>query len=187
MTQSGRAVAAAILVFTTLTGAGVAFAQPTPQTATPVKELATLLAAKPGGAGPRFIAAEDPTDSSRFVAAMLLPDLQLLLVSAKYSAPVLLRERVLTRKYQDAYQDLQAASSPEGKVVIEDLLANGLASKPAKGQAPDAATIDGKTVSFDGQWRKAKLKEEEYGAAFSTAEQQYVRLLGLLIAQAKAS
>ena len=134
-----------------------------------------------------FSSTEERAEETRRAAAMLLPDLQLLLVSAKYSAPVLLRERVLTRKYQDAYQDLQAASSPEGKVVIEDLLANGLASKPAKGQAPDAATIDGKTVSFDGQWRKAKLKEEEYGAVFSAAEQQYVRLLGLLIAQAKAS
>ena len=188
MTQSGRLVAAAVLALTALTcGGTTAFAQPTPGTAAPVKELAGLLAAKASGAGPRFIAAEDPTDPSRFVAAMLLPDLQLMVVSAKYTAPVLLRERVLTRKYQDAYQDLQAASAPQGRVVIEDLLANGLASKPAKGHGPDAATIDGKTVSFDGLWRKAKLKEEEYTAAFTAAEQHYIRLLGLLIPQAKAS
>jgi len=73
----------------------------------------------------------------------------------------------------------------EGKVVIEDLRANGLAIKPAKGQTPDAATIAGRTVTFDGLWRKAKLKEEDYTAAFAAAEQQYTRLLGLLIAQAK--
>lgn len=186
MNQSGS-VLAAVSLLTALTLPPVASAQPTPTTAAPVKELAGLLAAKASGAGPRFIAAEDPADSSRFVAAMLLPDLQLLLVSAKYAAPVLLRERVLTRKYQDAYQDLQAASAPDGKVVIEDLLADGLASKPGKGQAADQATIGGKTVSFDGQWRKAKLKEEEYTAAFSAAEQQYTRLLGLLIAQAKVN
>ncbi len=173
------------LVALVVTTAGAAHAQSaTSGTAAAAKELSTLLATG-GGAGPRFIAAEDPADPDRFVAAMVLPDLQLLLVSADYKAPVLLRERVLTRKYRDAYQDLQAASIPEGKVVIEDLLANGLASKPAKGQAPDAATFDGRTVTFDGLWRKAKLKEEEYTDAFMKAEQQYARLLGLLIAQAK--
>ncbi len=168
-----------------LVQATVVAAQPAAGAAAPVKELAGLLAAKGGGPGPRFIAAEDPDDPTRFVAAMLLPDLQLLLVSAAYKAPVLLRERILTRKYRDAYQDLQAASIPEGKVVIEDLLANGLAFKPAKGRAPDGYTVDDRTVTFDGQWRKAKLKEEEYAAAFTAAEQQYTRLLSLLIAQAK--
>lgn len=149
------------------------------------KELGALLAA--GDApGPRFVAAEDPTDASRFVAAMVLPDLQILLISARYSTPVLLRERVLTRKYQDAYLDLHSASLPAGKIVIEDLLANGLASKPAKGESADSATLDGRAVTFDGQWRKAKLKEEEYTGAFAQAEQEYTRLLGLLIAQAKA-
>ena len=181
MSHWRRQVMAALL----MTGALGASAQAQPgPTATPVKELATALTAK-GGAMPFFIAAEDPKDQSRFVAAMLLPDLQLLLVSAAYEAPVLLRERVLTRKYREAYQDLQAASMPEGKLVVDDLLANGLALKPAKGQAADAATIDGKSVTFDGQWRKARLKEEEYTAAFTSAEQQYTRLLALLIAQAK--
>lgn len=175
-------VAAALLV-AGLAQAGVASAQPG-STAAPVKELATLLQGKESG-GARFVAAEDPKDTSRFVAAMLLPDLQLMLVSASYKAPVLLRERVLTKKYQDAYQDLQAASVAEGKLVIEDLLANGLAVKPAKNQAPDAATIKGKTITFDGQWRKAKVSEAEYTSAFTTAEQEYTRLLGLLIAQAK--
>jgi hypothetical protein len=186
MNQWGSRVTAALLV-ATLAQAGFASAQPAPPgTSAPVRELAALLADKASGAGPRFIAAEDPADATRFVAAMLLPDLQLLLVSAGYTAPVLLRERVLTKKYQDAYQDLQAASVPEGKVVIEDLLANGLAVKPAKGQTPDAATIAGRTVTFDGLWRKAKLSEADYASAFAAAEQQYARLLGLLIAQAKA-
>jgi hypothetical protein len=186
MNQSGSLVAAALLVVS-LAHAGPASAQPSAATAAPVKELVGLLAAKATGAGPRFIAAEDPTDPARFVAAMLLPDLQLLLVSAAYQAPVLLRERVLTRKYQDAYQDLQAASVPAGKVVIEDLLANGIAIKPAKGQGPDAATVGGRTVTFDGLWRKAKISEADYTTAFTTAEQQYTRLLALLIAQAKAN
>jgi hypothetical protein len=177
---------AAALVVAGLVPAGIAGAQPAAAagTAASVKELGTLLASA-GGAGPRFIAAEDPTDPSRFVAAMLLPDLQLLLVSAAYKAPVLLRERVLTRKYQEAYQDLQAASVPDGKIVIEDLLANGLAVRPAKGQAADAATLSGKAFTFDGAWRKAKVTEADYTSAFDKAEKEYARVLGLLIAQAK--
>jgi len=98
------------VVLTGLTAAVPALAQPPAgPTAAGAKELSTLLAkaAKPG---PRFIAAEDPTDPTRFVAAMLLPDLQLLVVSATYRVPVLLRERVLTRKYREAYLDLQAGS-----------------------------------------------------------------------------
>lgn len=186
MNQWASRVAAALLVAGCAQGAVVAAAQPAQRgTADSVKELSGLLASAAPAGAPRFIAAEIPGDADRFVAAMLLPDLQLLLVSADYTAPVLLRERVLTRKYREAYQDLQAASVPDGKVVIEDLLANGLAVKPAKNQAPDAATIEGRTVTFDGQWRKAKLKEEEYMAVFSKAEQEYDKLLDLLIAQAK--
>jgi hypothetical protein len=186
MNQWVSRVAAALLVAGCAHGAAFAAAQPVPAgTADSVKELSGLLASAGPAGAPRFIAAEIPGDADRFVAAMLLPDLQLLLVSADYTAPVLLRERVLTRKYREAYQDLQAASVPDGKVVIEDLLANGLAVKPAKNQAPDAATIDGRTVTFDGQWRKAKLKEAEYSAVFSKAEQEYDKLLDLLIAQAK--
>lgn len=181
-----RRVAAALLAAGIAQGAVPVAAQPAAaDTAASVKELSTLLASAGAAGAPRFIAAEIPGDASRFVAAMLLPDLQLLLVSAAYKAPVLLRERVLTRKYQEAYQDLQAASIPEGKVIIEDLLANGIAIKPPKNQTPDAATIDGRTYTFDGQWRKAKLKEEEYTGAFTKAEQEYGKLLALLIAQAK--
>ena len=178
-------VATALLVAGIIPGAASAAAQPASGTTASVKELAGLLASAGPAGAPRFIAAEIPGDADRFVAAMLLPDLQLLLVAADYTAPVLLRERVLTRKYREAYQDLQAASVPEGKVVIEDLLANGLAVKPPKNQAPDAATLDGRTVTFDGQWRKAKLKEEDYTAAFAKAEEEYAKFLTLLIAQAK--
>jgi hypothetical protein len=185
MNQWGSRVAAALLVSVAAQAATAGAQSAAVGTATSVKELTKLLTSTDAAAGPRFIAAEDPTDPTRFVAAMVLPDLQLLLVSAAYKAPVLLRERVLTRKYQDAYQDLQAASISEGRIVIEDLLANGLAVKPVKGQAADVATVDGKTVTFDGLWRKAKLKEEEYASAYATAEKEYTRLLGLLIAQAR--
>lgn len=185
MTQWRNRTAAALVV-TALMQAGTVMAQPTmSSTAAPVKELLGLLEDKGRPSNARFIAAQDPADPDRFVAAMLLPDLQLMMVSAAYPAPVLLRERVLTKKYRDAYQDLQAASIVEGKIVIEDLLADGLAAKPPKGRGADAATIAGRTVTFDGQWRKAKISESDYNKAYATAEEEYARLLKVLIAQAK--
>ena len=82
MGQWGNRIAAAVLV-AGLAQAGVAGAQPvTSSPAAPVKELASLLVGKGTGSGAQFVAAEDPRDATRFVAAMLLPDLQLLLVSA---------------------------------------------------------------------------------------------------------
>lgn len=186
MTKWGNRTASALVV-AALVQAGTVLAQPTiSSTAAPVKELLGLLEDKGRPSNARFIAAQDPKDPDRFVAAMLLPDLQLMMVSAAYPAPVLLRERVLTKKYRDAYQDLQAASIVEGKIVIEDLLANGLAAKPPKDRGADAATMAGRTVTFDGQWRRAKISESDYTKAYATAEQEYARLLTVLIAQAKA-
>ena len=52
-------------------------------------------------------------------------------------------------------------------------------------ESGDAATIAGRTITFDGQWRKSKVSEADYTSAFTTAEQEYTRLLGLLIAEAK--
>lgn len=169
-----------------LAHAGLATAQPAAvATAPAVKELTTLLAKTGEKEGPRFIAAEDPADPTRFVAAMLIPELQLLVVSAKYPVPVLLREHVLTGRYREAYQDLQATVRGEARIRIDDLLANGLALKPLEGQPADAVTRGGKTVQFDGQWRQAKLSEKAYIDAFEKAEKDYSRLLGLLIARAK--
>jgi hypothetical protein len=40
-------------------------------------------------------------------------------------------------------------------------------------------------VSFDNDWRKQKLSEEDYMKAFSTADQRYSEILTALIAQLK--
>ena len=64
---------------------------------------------------------------------MLIPEVQLVVVSADYKVPVLLRERLLTGKYQDAYMDLSTATDGDGRLTIEDIQADGLAFRPAKG------------------------------------------------------
>lgn len=165
---------------------GTASAQVAEDTASAATQLAAALSAQAEGMAPRFIAAADPTDQDRFVAAMLIPQVQLLVVSADYKVPVLLRERLLTGKYQDAYMDLSTATDGAARLTIEDIQADGLAFRPGKGvSAGDLVVRGDKEVRFDGQWRKKRMKEDEYKTAYDQARQDYVRIVGLLLAQAK--
>jgi len=169
-----------------LGSAGLAQAQATPETAAAAAELAAVLGPKGEGMAPRFIAAADPSAPDRFVAAMLIPGIQLIVVASDYAVPVLLRERIVTGKFQDAYLDLSSATDAGERLTIEDIQADGLAIKPPKGVASgDLVVRGGEELRFDGLWRKKRMKEDAYKAAFEAASADYVRLVGLLVAQAK--
>lgn len=145
----------------------------------PAKELSLALDAAKLDA----IAAADPANPGTFVAAMYIPGAQLLVVSAKYSAPTLLVDRITKKDYRDAYMDLQSASVAGTRVFIQDMLADGLVAKP---DGPGDVFEDGtKTVTFDGQWKKAKMTEDDYMKAFAAADEKYARILNLLIAHTK--
>jgi hypothetical protein len=131
------------------------------------------------------IAAADPSDPGTFVAALYIQGSQLLVVSAKYAAPTLLTAKLKTKEYRDIYMDLSAASVAGSKVFIIDQNCDGLASKPEGDGVPDSWEAGTQQLSFDGDWRKAKLTEEAYGKTFSDAEERYSRILTLLTAQAK--
>lgn len=131
------------------------------------------------------IAAADPAEPGLFVAALYFPGAQLLVVSAKYSAPTLMNGKLTKKDYRDAYIDLSSASIAGSKIFIMDQGANGLLAKPAEEQGADSWEQGNKTTSFDGDWKRAKLSEEEYMKTFSTADERYARILALLAAQAK--
>jgi hypothetical protein len=133
------------------------------------------------------IAAADPTDPNAFVAALYFQGAQLLVVSAKYSAPVLLVEKLKKKEYRDTYIDLNAASVAGTKIFIMDQGANGLVARPNDDQPADTWEQGDKTTAFDGDWEKAKVSEDEYAKAFSNADEQYARILSLLTAQAKGT
>jgi hypothetical protein len=133
----------------------------------------------------QYVAARDPSEENRFVAAMHFPGVQLLVVSGKYSAPALLNEKLIQGHFQDVYVDLNSASDRATRVIIEDLFANGLARQRLNGQPPDAYEAAGKRVSFDADWRRQKLTQDEYAKLFLTADEQYTRLIGLLLEEAR--
>src|SRR5882672_521208 len=83
------------------------------------------------------IAAKDPSAPDIFVAALYFPGVQLLVVSAKYSVPQLLTERLVKKEYRDTYLDLHGAAVPASKVVFEDPGADGLRARREENQAFD--------------------------------------------------
>ena len=131
------------------------------------------------------IAAADPTEKDTFVAALYFPGAQLLVVSAKYSAPSLLVSRLEKKEYRETYIDLNAASIVATKIFVMDQGADGLMSKPGDSQAADTWELANKTTAFDGEWKKAKLTEDEYQKAYASADERYARILTLLTEQAR--
>jgi hypothetical protein len=131
------------------------------------------------------VAARDPDDPARFVAAMAFPDVQLLVVSARYAAPATLEYELGKKQYSDIYAALQQSAIPDSKVFIQDLKADGLHDRA------DAVDVMYEQVThqtiFDGNASKHGLTQAQYGAKFHSADQQYARLLTLLIGQVKGA
>jgi hypothetical protein len=131
------------------------------------------------------IAGADSKNLGTYVAALYFAGTQLLVVSGKYAAPPLLNEKIAKKDYRDVYIDLNSASVAGSKVFVMDLNADGLVAKPGDNQGTDSIDLAGKMITFDGDWKKAKMSEAEYLKAFSDADEAYAHALALLIAQLK--
>ena len=133
------------------------------------------------------IAAADPANKDTFVAALYFQGAQLLVVSARYSAPSLLVDKLAKKDYRDTYIDLNAASVAGTKIFVMDHGADGLAARPGDSQAADSWEQGNTTIAFDGDWKKAKVSEEDYLKSFSSADERYSHILSLLVDQARKS
>jgi len=131
------------------------------------------------------IAAKDPSAPDVFIGALYFPGVQLLVVSAKYTVPALLSEKLGNKQYKDVYIDLNSASVPDSKVFIEDLGADGLKADRAENQPYDTYEVAGKRTAFDGDYKKQKLSKEEYQKLFGAADERYSAMLQALLAQLK--
>lgn len=128
------------------------------------------------------VAARVPGSDDTFVAAFYVPGQQLILVSGRYAAPSLLREKILGKRYREAYQDLYGASDLATRWVVEDLRADGLRAERVKDGPADVYTsAGGAPVFFDGEWKRHKMSEEAYRDVFRQADASYTRLVGVLI------
>jgi hypothetical protein len=172
---------AALLVAAVVLGPLRADAQES-KTVALAKELVSLLE----GAKTDCAAARMDGSTDEFVAIMYFPGSQLLAIESKYAAPTLLNERLIQRNFKEVYLDLNAATDPAGRLVIEDLKSDGLRVKNDKDAASDYYTKGtAARFAFDGQWKKRKLSEDEYMKVYEEADALYVRMLESVIAEFK--
>jgi hypothetical protein len=157
------------------------FAQ-APRSATVARELARAL----DEAKLDAIAAADPSDPSTFVAALYFQGSQMLAVAAKYAAPPLLLEKIKQKNYRDVYIDLSSASIAGSKMFVIDTGVDGVGPRPGDSGA-DSWEHGPKQYAFDGEWKKAKISEEDYMKAYAQADEQYAKMLAALLAQVKKS
>lgn len=174
-----RAIARACLAgVAALAFSGNALAQDS-EAARVAKQLAAALDA----AKVDSIAAKGPTRAGTYIAALYFSGTQLLVISAQYSAPTLLDQKLVKKEYRDIYLDLYGAPMPGTKVFIEDFGADGFKVKPEEGTAPDSYEASGKRTAFDGNWNAQKLSETEYQQTFTAAGSLYTKMLTALVDQ----
>ena len=124
------------------------------------------------------IATQDPAQPDRFVAALLIPSAQLLVVSATYPNPGELQAQIAQKNYRDVYAALQQPVAQQARVFFIDAGCDGLHS--------GADTVDlmyekgTQQTLFDGRWKAQGLTEAAYAKKVETADQEYSRLLSLL-------
>jgi hypothetical protein len=145
------------------------------------KQLTTALSALKLDA----VAAKDPDEPDRFIAALFYPGAQLLVVSAKYPVPAALEAKIAQKQYHDVYLDLQGSAIAKTSIFFQDLNADGLCS--SRGQAADVL-YDGSAAPkvFDADWDKHKMSEKAYEQAYAAADTQYARMLQILLGSVKA-
>jgi hypothetical protein len=131
------------------------------------------------------IAAKHPAAPDQYVGALYFPGSQLLVVTARYQVPELLNTKLASKEYRDVYIDLNSACIPNTKVFVSDLGIDGLKPRREDDQPYDTIEMAGKNWNFDGNWKAAKLSEDEYMKGYQQAEQEYVKMLEALLAELK--
>jgi hypothetical protein len=180
----------ALLLAVALT-AGVTVRAQAPSAATEsaakAKELAALLQAKKLEA----FAARDAMQPGRYVAAIVVPGVQLLVVSAAYSRVNDIEYSLYNKKFQDAYLDLKSGALSTDRFFVDDAMCDGLVAVPGKNPLHDAVHMDGAKVVFDGDFvdpkkkNTKKIPEDVYRKNFATADMRYAKALDLLITELK--
>jgi hypothetical protein len=141
------------------------------------RELAYLLDSN----GMDAIAATDPTEPGRFIAALYFSRSQLLVVSARHPSAESVKYRIEMGQYRNAYLDEQASPIREGKFFVHDSGADGILSALPGGGAVDVLYEDGvRQTLFNGEFERQNLKRSEYDAKLAAADASYARLLRVL-------
>jgi len=164
--------------------AGIRAQSPPPAaSAAKAKELVGLLQSKKL----ETVAVRYPGEADRYLAALLVPNAQLLVVAANYSRPSDIEYYLYHKEFMNAYTNLYSSALADKRVFVEDALHDGLMALPGKSLAHDSVTSGGTRHVFDGDFadpkrrNQKKISQEDYFKAFATADAEYAKLLGILI------
>ena len=157
---------------------------PTGASAAKAKELAAALTGKKLEA----FAARDTSQEGRYVAVYLVPNVQLLVVSALYERPSDIEYRLYHKEYQTAYADLRSSLLAKNRVYVEDAFCDGLQPQPPK-KAPvfDNVMIDTEKHVFDGAFadprrrNDTRISLEDYTKRAAADDERYTQLLTMLL------
>jgi hypothetical protein len=129
------------------------------------------------------IAAPDPEHSGRYIAALLMPGVQLLVVSAETTASASAQDQIAQRRFREAYSAINTAAVLPGKLFFQDLGCNGL-----RGTGDDVDVMyeqGAKRTIFDGDWKGQRLSKDAYGERLQKADESYSRMLAVLTQAAR--
>ena len=133
------------------------------------------------------VAARDPTQPDRFIAALYFPSSQLLVIGSAHPMPASLEQRLAQQQYRDVYTDLHGSGVREGRVFITDLQANGLVRAREPNAPFDIVYRNGvDQASYDADWKRQKLTELQYNERFRKDDAEYARMLNALIEALRA-
>ncbi len=180
--MSMRYVSSAFVIAVSLVAVVSAQKPGASQSAAPAKELLGLMSK----ARLDSFAARDSGEPGRYVAAINLAGVELLVASAK-ADPAELEYRLGQKDYRTAYSDLNTSLSSSAKVLIEDQKGDGLVMTPPRNSTTFDSIADdgGKPFAFDNDTRAHKMSSEEYQKKFEAADATYAHMLGVLLAELK--
>ena len=186
----GRAFVISAIVVAPLAAQAPAPGTPSPVTGPKAKELAALLEAKKL----ETFATADESRPGRYVAATVIPGVQLMVVAANYSRQSDITSNLYHKAYQNLYLDLKSGVYSSERFYVVDTQVDGLMMVPMKNAAvTDAATLNGTEQVFDGDFigsrirNRKKVPAEAYSKAFTDADTQYSHVLDVLLTALKKS
>jgi hypothetical protein len=139
-----------------------------------VKQLVSSMAAR----GLDAIAVPERYEPGRYIAALVFPDVQVLVVSGKVDAAAAIAGHIDAKRFRDAYMEVHRASA-EGRIFIHDMGCDGLQEQVADSDIYYEGA-NGRTI-FDGNWSAQSLSEAAYWRKQEEADDKYSRALALLL------
>ena len=148
-----------------------------PQSSILVKQLVTAMSALKLDA----IAAKDPEDPGRFVAALVFPGVQLLVISTRHQSLDYVTLQLGKREFRSLYEELQRGV-PESRLFFHDMGCDGFVRNDSVDIFYEGPT---EQTMLDGDWAAQSLTETAYDAKRKAAEAKYAHALSVLLDAAK--